>query len=141
MLDTSLAPVNADLSSYSLNEISATRIEMIGALQTFSWLGLHTIKIKSTNGKRNTDSTARGKEGLFRSLLSEEMQIKIVNPCLNTVVNADKGLVLDYIRVPIMQSYLLLSLPGPTDSISVRYGNGHDKCGELTYLWLNDLGD
>jgi len=95
MLDVSLAPVNADLSSYNLNEISETRVEMKGALQTFSWLGLHTIKIKSTNGKKNTDSNARGKEGLFRSLLSREMQIKIVNPCLNTVVNEDKGLVLD----------------------------------------------
>ena len=69
------------------------------------------------------------------------MKIEIVNPCIHTVVNADKGLVLESVRVPIQQSSFTLNLPGPTDSISVRYGNGYDKCGELTYLWLDDLGN
>ena len=102
MFNTSFAPVNADLSDFKLNEISGTKmIEMKGAPQTFNWLGNHTIKINATNGKINTDPTARGNLGLFRSIISSEMKIKIVNPCLHTVVNADKGLVLESVRVPI----------------------------------------
>ena len=26
---------------------------------------------------------------------------------------------------------------GPTDSVSDMYGNGYDKCGNLTYNWVN----
>jgi len=43
MFDTSLAPINADLSSYTLNELSPTKIEIKGVLQTLNWVGLHTI--------------------------------------------------------------------------------------------------
>jgi len=43
VFDVSLGPINADLSPYTVNELSPTKIEMTGALQDFSWLGLHTI--------------------------------------------------------------------------------------------------
>jgi len=31
--------------------------------------------------------------------------------------------------------------PGPTDSVSVTYGNGYDRCGNLTYKWFDAGGD
>ena len=59
-LDTGLTPVNADLSSFTLNELSPTRIDMVGSVNDFSWLGKHKIVIKSTNGKVDLSQEARG---------------------------------------------------------------------------------
>ena len=60
MFNASLAPINADLSPFTINELS-TKIEIKGALQNFTWIGLHTFQIKATNGKKDSDPMARGK--------------------------------------------------------------------------------
>ena len=35
--------------------------------------------------------------------------------------------------VPIGKALLKAAYSGPTDSMSVLYGNGYDKCGPLRY--------
>ena len=110
---------------------------MVGAVQDFSWLGTHSIVIKSTNGKVDLSPEARGDKGLFISVVSEIIEIEIVNPCLTSIVNEDQNVVLEDMMVANGKILYELSLDGPTDSASVTYGNGYDKCGNLTYLWLD----
>lgn len=74
---------------------------MTGAVQDFTWLGTHQIAIKSTNGKLDTSPTARGNSGLFSSVISDVLTITIVNPCLRSIVNADGGLAVENLFVPI----------------------------------------
>lgn len=135
VFDATLAPINADLSPYTLTETSGTRMEITGTLNVFDWLGVHKIIIKATNGKLDTSATARGNQGFFNSVFSPELSLEIVNPCLRSVVNGDGGLEISEISVPPGKTLVDLILAGPTDSASVTYGNGYDKCGELTYLW------
>ena len=113
---------------------------MTGAVQDFTWLGTHQFAIKSTNGKLDTSPTARGNSGLFSSVISDVLTITIVNPCLRSIVNADGGLAVENLFVPINESLLDVTYDGPTDSISVIYGNGYDKCGNLKYEWLDPSG-
>ena len=136
-LDTAFVPANADLSPFVLAEVDSTRVEMLGAVQDFSWLGSHQILIKSTNGVLDTAADARGVDGLYRSVLSDPILIMIINPCLTSVVNGDEGIVIENLSVKINKSVLNVNYTGPTDSASVTYGNGYDKCGNLTYSWLN----
>jgi len=56
--------------------------------------------IRSTNGKADGSDTARGTGGLFKSVDSDPIQIKIVNPCLRSVVNEDLGLKIPDLVVP-----------------------------------------
>jgi len=42
--------------------------------------------------------------------------------------------------VPLGSTILQMNYSGPTDSVSVKYGNGYDKCGPLTCTLLNDAG-
>ena len=65
----------------------------------------------------------------------------ILNPCVNSIVNADNGLILTDLEVPIGQTLISLDFNGPTDSASVTYGNGYDKCGPLTYQITDSIGD
>ena len=51
--DINLAPTNADMSLFTLIEVSTTRMQMTGAADDFSWLGIHTIQIKATNGRKD----------------------------------------------------------------------------------------
>jgi len=136
VFDSGLAPINADLSPYTLNELSGTEIDMTGTLDTFAWLGTHKFIIKATNGKFDSNPTARGDQGLFKSVQSAQFTLTIINPCLTTVVNGDKVLEIEEIAVPPGKTLTELILAGPTDSASALYGNGYDKCGDLTYLWL-----
>ena len=55
------------------------------------------------------------------------------------MVNGDSGLVIDDLFVPVGSDVLDLVYAGPTDSTSVTYGNGYDKCGDLLFEWLNVL--
>ena len=72
---------------------------------------------------------------MFRSVLSDTLEINIINPCLTSVVNGDGNLILEDMEVPTGETLLDLAYAGPTDSASVTYGNGYDKCGNLTYIW------
>ena len=42
--------------------------------------------------------------------------------------------------VPVGQTLLKVAYSGPTDSMSVLYGNGYDKCGPLRYQYLDIEG-
>ena len=61
------------------------------------------------------------------------MELTVVDPCLNSIVNDDLGITEYLVSVSqgLDEEDVLLS--GPTDSISVYYGNGYDICGDLTY--------
>ena len=75
------------------------------------------------------------------SVLSPTLQIEIINPCLRTVVNGDEGFEIEYIDVPAGKNVLETILAGPRDTTSITYGNGYDRCGDLTYLWIDSNGD
>ena len=72
---------NADLSFYTLIEQSASRMEMVGVMNDFAWLGIHTIQIKATNGKYDSGPQVRGANGLFNSVYSAPIKLQIINPC------------------------------------------------------------
>lgn len=74
---------------------------------------------------------------MFNSVTSEAIEIEIINPCLTSVVNGDQDIVIEDMTVAPGQTLLELLSDGPTDSASVTYGNGYDKCGNLTYIWLD----
>ena len=61
------------------------------------------------------------------------MDLTVVDPCLNSIVNGDLGITEYLVSVSegLDEEDVLLS--GPTDSISVQYGNGYDICGDLAY--------
>lgn len=94
----------------------------------------------STNGMPDADPGARGEGGMFATVLSAPLEIIIEDPCKRSVVNYDGGLVVEELRVPLGDELLNLDYTGPSDSVSAKYGNGYDKCGSLTYEWLNDAG-
>ena len=89
-----------------------------------------------------TDGTAsaRGAGGLYETVYSSDVELTILNPCRNTTVNDDTGLVITEVNVPVGKTELLLSYKGPSDSMSVLYGNGYDKCGPMRYTYLNFNG-
>lgn len=110
---------------------------MTGVVEDFSWLGTHKVLIRATNGRENLAVGARGDKGLYRTVDSEVLEIEIINPCLTSIVNFDQNLELEDLAVPNGQKVVELISNGPTDSASVTYGNGYDKCGNLTYIWLD----
>ena len=52
---------------------------------------------------------------------------------MNSVVNGDGGIVEYRVQVSPGMKKQTLTLPGPTDSISVLRGNGYNRCGDLEY--------
>ena len=54
-----------------------------------------------------------------------------INPCETSLVNGDDGLKKILLSVPSGLSHEVITLNGPTDSVSVEMGNGYDTCGEL----------
>lgn len=139
--NNALAPINADLTHYTLDELSDTRIEVAGVVEDFSWLGTHTIQIKATNGREDLNAAARGNQGFFNSVLSPEIQVEISNPCLISVVNSDEEFAIEKIDVSASQVVEEVILSGPRDSTSIIYGNGYNMCGALTYQFINSRGD
>lgn len=67
--------------------------------------------------------------------------LRIVDPCLNSVVNFDNILKVVDMRVPLGLTVLTNSYTGPKDSVSATYGNGYDKCGALQYTILDEEGN
>lgn len=109
----------------------------MGTIFDRSWIGIHTLKIRSTNGRLTNDPLARGRNGLFNSVLSKPLTISIVDPCLNSIVNSDSSLRLNEMIVQEGSDLLVVGYKGPKDSASIKYGNGYDKCGSLTYEWFD----
>lgn len=139
-LDKSFTASHADLSEFNLVAISAERMEVTGVVEDRSWLGIHTIQIKATNGKYDNRANARGDKGLFSSVFSASLRIQIIDPCEFSVVNGDGLLDVVDIEVPEGQAETRVSYKGPTNTASAKYGNGYDVCGELVYELLGPDG-
>jgi len=44
------------------------------------------------------------------------------------------------IEVPLNQENIQVNYAGPTDSASLSYGNGYDKCGSIEYTLFDEKG-
>ena len=52
-----------------------------------SWIGSHSIVVLGTNGVQDDSPSARGRFGLFESVMSVILEIEVRDPCLSTVIN------------------------------------------------------
>lgn len=64
------------------------------------------------------------------------MKLMITNPCVHAVVNADGKFALKDLKVPITLDRESVTYKGPSNSVSVLYGNGYNRCGPLKYSFL-----
>ena len=76
-------------------------VEITGIVDMFSWLGTHTLRLKSTLGTPDASPGARGDAGLYNHVYSQPVELTILNPCLNSTVNEDGQLQINEINVPI----------------------------------------
>ena len=109
-------------------------------LNSTDWLGTHYYRIKSTLGTYDPDPNSRGNNGLYGTVYSDPVPVTIINPCMNSTVNSDEGMLVEEIFVPINKTEWDWTYEGPTNSMSLIYGNGYDKCGPLKYSFLDDAG-
>lgn len=122
--------MSPDLSTF-LTISASPAIE--GTVTDLAWLGTSTIRIKCTNGIFDASPSARGVNGLFSSTYSDDITVIFENPCKASVVNGDGAISKLELRVPEESSVATLDFSGPTDSLSLRLGNGYDMCGDLEY--------
>ena len=61
----------------------------MGTLLSYLWIGTHPLRLKCTNGKPDALSSARGVNGLFKSVYSNQIDVTIRDACLSSVVNGD----------------------------------------------------
>ena len=113
------------------------KVAIEGTVNLQSWLGIHTLRIKSTLGSYNSSPTAKGVNGMYKSVNSKEVKLTILEPCRNSTVNGDLGLNITNMAVPEGKNKLMDVYLGPKNSISVIYGNGYDRCGPLKYSFLS----
>ena len=104
-----------------------------GTISDLTWLGTSIIRIKCTNGIYDASPTARGVNGLFTDTVSDDINVIFENPCNASIINDDGGVVNIELSVPEESSSATLSFNGPTNSVSVTFGNGFDICGDLDY--------
>ena len=76
------------------------KVAIEGTVNLQSWLGIHTLRIKSTLGSFNSSPTAKGVNGLYNSGYSKQVELTILDPCRNSTVNADFGLNITNMAVP-----------------------------------------
>ena len=106
----------------------------------FDWVGEHEFELKTTLGTYSTTSE-RGTNGLYNSETSREtLTVTIKNPCVTSIVNYGNGLVIQDIEVPLNEEIIQVNYAGPTDSTSLQYGNGYDKCGPIKYTIFDITG-
>lgn len=99
------------------------------------WVGTHTFRLKCTNGNTSNGSmSARGVDGLFASVYSDPIKLIISNPCASSKISQ---FVLSNMNMPIGQTLMTTQVSGPSDSASLKYGNGFNKCGPLSYTILD----
>jgi len=100
----------------------------------FEWLGVHTFKIKGTNGNLATANNRK----LYKSSYTADFTITILNPCETSIVqdeplqNFEIG-----VKSGIPETWYY---DNNKDSASVTYGDGYDKCGPRVHYITNDLG-
>lgn len=68
------------------------------------------------------------------------MPLVLINPCLNSTVNADQGFEIPDMAVTLGKDEESWTYQGPTNKISDVYGNGYDKCGPIRYSFLDEFG-
>lgn len=74
---------------------------------------------------------------MYKSAYSKEVRLTILDPCRNSTVNEDLGLKITDMAVPEGKNLIKEIYGGPTNSMSVTYGNGYDRCGPLKYSFLS----
>ena len=80
----------ADLNAFSLREKDdLLPYAYTTTIEDFSWIGAHTLRLKSTLGIAYDSPSARGNKGFYKSVYSDNVTLKITNPCSNSIVNAD----------------------------------------------------
>jgi len=119
-----------DLTHYSIAAGPAVE----GTVSNMGWSpDTHPMQLKCTNGVYDATPTARGVNGLFTSVYSSQIDVTVLDPCLTSVVNGDGAIGHIQLSVTSGLSYEVITLSGPTDSVSVTFGNGYDICGDLEY--------
>ena len=117
-----------------------TQSSMLAAdLDTREWLGSHQLRITGFNGLKDEDSPY-GNQGVFNSIQSQTVTIKIEDPCKSTQIDTFSAGFPESIMVPLGQSQEIIELTGPKNSVSVLYGNGYNACGPVEYRILNEEG-
>lgn len=67
--------------------------------------------------------------------------IDFINPCRNTVLDADQSFSIDVLDVPLGESSAVYKFTAPTDSVSSRYGDGRDRCGYRDVSLRDEFGE
>ena len=122
-------------NDYSVTPVGgADRSSVAATLIDRKWLGTHTLIVRGTNGMEDSSADARGDSGLFASVDSVPLLITITDPCIDSTVNSLNKFEIDEVfRVPLGSFKKDLANEGPSDSVSLTYGNGYDICGPLNY--------
>lgn len=119
VLDLSFAE-GADLSPYTrVAQPDGLSFALEGTIDQASWLGSHTFQIKSTLGSFDPSTSARGINGLYKTVVSDPMTLVILDACAGSVVNADSGLQIFDMTVPEGFTEISAIYTGPTNSVSV----------------------
>ena len=126
-------PQGADLSFYT--DIGRTITGTMGYIQM---VGAHEMRLKCTLGDSNNNAMKdRGRDGLFESVYSDNITVTVINPCETSIVSSMR---VQSMTMPKGQTLLTAEYGGPSDSASLLYGNGYDKCGPIKYMITDPQG-
>ena len=120
---------SAFLNMYKISLLSNGDFVMKGMAKSPELVGVHTIRIKGTNGARYE----------YKSV-STDFLVVILDPCYSSVLNSDEQFQVRDLIIPKGETYRQQVFSGPTDSVSLKYGNGYDMCGPRSYTILTPLG-
>ena len=84
--------LDTDLPSYAIEPIGVDRHQVRGTATHKKWLGTHRFVLRGTNGSFDSSPQARGVDGLFKSVVSDQIEVKIVDPCIETLLNPNGAL-------------------------------------------------
>ena len=128
------------LTVYTLVESggSGGPVVLSGTPVLWSWLGDHTYRIKCSNGNIANAPAGDG-TGIYNSVYSNNFLVRIIDPCLVSVVNFDNGVsVADIDASSATSVFLTPTINGPKDSTADTYGDGYNKCSFLDYHILDE---
>lgn len=75
-------------------------------------------------------------------MISDSIEITVVDPCLETLLNPNGALQIPVkLNVPPGEVQVTRSFLGPQDSVSVAYGSGFNLCGSREYEVFQADGD
>ena len=120
------------------SELHVLESSIEAELEDREWIGEHTLKVTGYNGLRDEESPY-GDEGVFLSTVSEEIKLRVEDPCLATEINTNTEFP-SQIMVQAGETQEILEITGPTNSISSVYGNGYNSCGPLAYQIYDEEG-